>query len=387
MTAPVLRGQPSIVDLAVAVGSQIVAPAATSVDVEARFPREAFDALAVEGMLSAFVPRSQGGHGSSITDIAAVTEELARHCSSTAMVHAMHQIQVACLVRHGRSPALQELTRELVDKQLIFASATTELGIGGDVRTSTCAVERDGSQFRLTKNAPVISYGAYADAIFATARRDRDSQPNDQVLVVCRSDSLTLEPTSVWNTLGFRGTCSPGFVLTASGDADLILEEPYGDVSAHTMLPVSHILWSSVWLGMASAAVDTARRFVRNAARSRPGTTPPGAMRLAELMCLYQQFEETVHSAARRYDAIRDDPDALSSMSFAITMNTLKVGSSNVVVDIISRAMLIVGIAGYREDSDYSLGRLLRDAHGAALMVNNDRILANTAQLLLVAKD
>jgi acyl-CoA dehydrogenase len=33
------------------------------------------------------------------------------------------------------------------------------------------------------------------------------------------------------------------------------------------------------------------------------------------------------------------------------------------------------------------MGRLLRDAHGAALMVNNDRILANSAQLLLVGRD
>jgi acyl-CoA dehydrogenase len=33
------------------------------------------------------------------------------------------------------------------------------------------------------------------------------------------------------------------------------------------------------------------------------------------------------------------------------------------------------------------MGRLLRDSFGAALMVNNDRILANNAQLLLVHKD
>ena len=32
-------------------------------------------------------------------------------------------------------------------------------------------------------------------------------------------------------------------------------------------------------------------------------------------------------------------------------------------------------------------GRLLRDAYGAALMVNNDRIIGNNAQLLLVSKD
>jgi acyl-CoA dehydrogenase len=33
------------------------------------------------------------------------------------------------------------------------------------------------------------------------------------------------------------------------------------------------------------------------------------------------------------------------------------------------------------------MGRLLRDAHGAALMVNNDRILGDNAQLLLIYKE
>jgi acyl-CoA dehydrogenase len=49
--------------------------------------------------------------------------------------------------------------------------------------------------------------------------------------------------------------------------------------------------------------------------------------------------------------------------------------------------LLICGIAGYREDTPYRMGRLLRDAHGGAVMVNNDRIIANNAQLLLVSKE
>jgi acyl-CoA dehydrogenase len=44
-------------------------------------------------------------------------------------------------------------------------------------------------------------------------------------------------------------------------------------------------------------------------------------------------------------------------------------------------------MAGYKEDSPYSLGRNLRDAQGAAIMINNDRINSNTAQMLLVHKD
>lgn len=81
---------------------------------------------------------------------------------------------------------------------------------------------------------------------------------------------------------------------------------------------------------------------------------------------------------------MRPDSPELDSVGFAVAMNGLKVSSANAVVDIVSRAMVIVGIAGYRLDSEFSLGRQLRDAIGSQLMVNNDRILAATSSLELV---
>ena len=74
-------------------------------------------------------------------------------------------------------------------------------------------------------------------------------------------------------------------------------------------------------------------------------------------------------------------------MPFAIRMNNLKLAASCQVVDIAHQAMLICGMSGYREDSAFSLGRLLRDATGAALMINNDRIYGGNAAMLLVSKD
>ena len=56
-------------------------------------------------------------------------------------------------------------------------------------------------------------------------------------------------------------------------------------------------------------------------------------------------------------------------------------------MDIVGRAMLICGISGYRNDSKFALGRHLRDAYGAALMVNNDRILGHNATMLLALKE
>jgi acyl-CoA dehydrogenase len=369
------------------IAADVAGPLAVEIDRDARFPVEAIDAMRAVGLLSALVPADLGGAGATVGEVAQMTRVLGAACSSTALIFAMHHMQVACVVRHGQTPLLRDFQAELAESQLLLGSATTEMGVGGDIRTSMCAVERSGGRFSLEKQAPVISYGVYADAIMTTARRSPESPPADQVLVLCRPPGLTLEQLSEWDTLGFRGTCSPGFKLTAEGDEAQVLPVPFSDISSATMLPVAHVLWSSAWLGIATASVDRARRFVRAEARKKPGVTPPGATRLAELTAAHQQMSELVNGLARRYDATCDDPDALSRMGFAIAMNNLKVSASTMVVDIVGRALAICGMSGYRLDTPYSMGRLLRDAHGAALMVSNDRIIGNNAQMLLVSKD
>jgi acyl-CoA dehydrogenase len=305
------------------------------------------------------------------------------------MVFAMHQIQVACIVRHGLGvPLLRDYAAEaLAGRQALLASATTEAGVGGDVRNSVCAVERDGDRVRLTKNAPVISYGLDADGILATARRAPDAPSGDQVITLLRKEDYALEQTGSWDTLGFRGTCSNGFILTGRAQAAQVLPQPYAEISAQTMLPVSHILWSSLWLGIALDALDKARGFVRAEARKKPGAVPPASVRLSELAVLVQGFRAAVSDAVREYGAALHDPEALSGMGTALRMNNLKIASSQLVVQAVTQAMLICGISSYRNDSKASLGRHLRDAYGAMLMINNDRIHGANAQMLLVYKE
>lgn len=374
--------------LAHRIGKETAAIHAADVDTQARFPKETIDAFRAEGLLGALVPTELGGLGHDLRSAAAVVRTVGRYCASSAMILAMHHIQVACLVRHGRSDALRAFARRVAAEQLLLASATTEIGIGGNTRNSSCFVERDDQGgFSLTKQAPVISYGQYADAIFTTARRDADAPASDQVLAVLESGAVTLEPLSGWDTMGFRGTCSLGFTLTGSGDATLIHDDAFGDVSSQTMLPTAHLLWSSLWLGLAEEASWRAQRFIQKAARKNPGQVPPGAARLAALMVTRQEFAGNVESLMTRYLSIMDDADATSAVDFMVAINTLKISASTEVVDVVNQALLICGIQGYREDSEYSLGRILRDAHGAAVMVNNDRIAGNTAQLALVQRE
>jgi acyl-CoA dehydrogenase len=376
-----------LVEQAVAIGREIAAPAAAAVDRDARFPHEAFGALRDARLLGAYVPVDLGGHGASVDDIAAIGYTLAHQCSSTAMIFAMHQIQVACLVHHGlASPALRGFAETVAHRQLLLASATTELGVGGDIRASLCAVEIEGDRFSLRKHAPVISYGDHADAILVTARRHADAAAGDQVLVVAERQGTVLERTSQWDALGMRGTCSHGYVLAAGGPIGCVFDAPYADIAARTMVPTAHLWWASLWLGMAAQAVDVTRAELRSEARKSAEETPAFASRTAALFADLEMVTATVSVGLRLYDIVRHDTAAVSAPGVVLRLNALKTSVSAAVARIVTAAMEMVGLTAYRNDSSATLGRLLRDAHSASLMVHNERILANSGRLLCVYK-
>jgi acyl-CoA dehydrogenase len=304
------------------------------------------------------------------------------------MIFAMHQIEVACLVRHAQSSEFfRDYLAGLAKHQWLIASATSEIGTGGDLRRSVCAVERDGPRIHVTKQAPIISYGEEADDILLTARRAPEATPGDQVLVLARKGGLRLTRTGEWDTLGMRGTRSLGFTLEIDGSIEQVVTVPFAGIAGHTMLPVSHVLWTSLWLGLASDAVGRARAFVRAEARRTPGTVPPAALRLAETVAELGTMRATVHGGLHDFEQHQDDPDALAGLGFAIRMNNLKASAARLAPEIVARALGVCGVSGYRCDSPYAVGRHLRDAHGAALMISNDRILSANASMLLLHKE
>ena len=181
---------------------------AEAVDREARFPQKALDAAREQRLLGVQIPLAFGGDGASISDITDMCYALGRACASTAMIFAMHQTKVACLVRHGAGSRWHEtLMRRVAAEQMLLASSTTEGQTGGNIRFSTAAVERTDSDISLVRNATVISYGAQADGIVTIARRANDAAGSDQVLLAITKDDYTLEPSLAWETLGMRGTC------------------------------------------------------------------------------------------------------------------------------------------------------------------------------------
>ena len=97
-------------------------------------------------------------------------------------------------------------------------------------------------------------------------------------------------------------------------------------------------------------------------------------------------MKSNIIAGIKAYEDTKSDPEKLMSMAFAVAMNNVKICSSETILEIIDHAMLVCGIMGYKNGTPYSLGRHLRDAHSARLMISNDRILGNSANLLLVHK-
>jgi len=359
---------------------------AEEVDRDARFPQKAIDAARQRKLLGTQIPVAFGGDGASIFDITDMCYTLGRACASTAMIFAMHQTKVACLVRHGTGSDWHEaLMRRVASEQMLLASSTTEGQNGGNIRFSTAAVEHAGTGISLVRNATVISYGAQADGIVTIARRANDAAGSDQVLLAITRENYTLEPSLAWETLGMRGTCSAGFELKFKGSAEQIFPETYDKIHAQTMTPVAHLCWSSAWAGIAAAAVDRAQLFIRKAARGSGGQMPPGAAHFTSAKMALTKLRAMITSTMDTYAAHEHDERALSSLDFQSQINLLKVEASELAVATVMSAMRACGLSGYRNDGDFSVGRHLRDVLSAPIMINNDRILSNIATASLMS--
>lgn len=371
------------------IGREIARINAADVDAKSRFPSEAIAALREVGIFAAPIPVEYGGAGADPVELARGCWILGQHCSATASIVAMHHTQILSVVHHAKdNPELQIYLRRVAKENRLIASVTSEVGPGGDMRSSSCAVEMEGDSYKLTKKATTVSYGSYADDLMITARKNSEAASGDQVLIIAEKGQFILQDEGVWDTLGMRGTCSPPATVVAQGAAWQVISTPFADIATYTMVPTSHIFWSAWWFGLATDAVSKARELFRAKGRSNPGVTPMGAHRVADLDAELQKMEYEVFGLAREYaEAIStNDLQKLTSLGFSLRINTLKLNSSRAVVAIVSEALSVCGIQAYKNNEPFSLGRHLRDAHSSVMMVHNDRIQLTNAAMLLVHK-
>ena len=249
----------------------IAAAHAAAVDRESRFPQEAITAVRAERLLGIAVPQELGGEGASISDIADVCYALGRACASTAMIYAMHQMKVACIVRHGRSSAWhQGLLRRLCAEQLLLASSTTE----GQSRRR-CPLQRGADRAsRRAHHARAQRDGHFLRRGTPTASSRRRGAPRTRRaptrFLSCFSRPITRSSRS---RAGTRSACAAPAAPASGSRRRRERADPagrYEKIHAQTMMPVAHLLWSSAWAGIAAGGRRARARFRAQGARSAP---------------------------------------------------------------------------------------------------------------------
>jgi acyl-CoA dehydrogenase len=94
-----------------------------------------------------------------------------------------------------------------------------------------------------------------------------------------------------------------------------------------------------------------------------------------------------VRSGLADFVTAGEDGERLSQLGSVLRFNNLKLAASEQAPGICAAVLEVIGIAAYKNDSPFGVGRQLRDALSARLMVANERIHAVDSGLLLIAKE
>lgn len=363
------------------IGEEVAAPASRDVDERARFPEETVAALREHRLLAAVVPTELGGLGATIGEMSDVVRTLSHYCTSSALVLAMHTIEVHTLVRFGDTPWLRGLLTRVAEEQILLANATSEIPTpdGG-----AALIEQDGVR-RIDRPTIACSYGLESDVILTHVRRSPEAAPSDRVYLAVERSSADIEQTSTWNTLGLRGTCSNGLRIRSHVEDGAVFPESWPTVMNGGFIQVRHILAGSAYVGIAEAALREAHTAVRAQARRSVGTTPPSASRLAELLLDVEKVRGLLAAVVARFEAL-DAESRLDDISFITSLRNLKVASTAVATETATKALQICGIPGIGRGGPMVIERIIRDAHAALVMFGNDGLLRQNADVLVARK-
>ncbi|AXO35400.1 acyl-CoA dehydrogenase family protein [Micromonospora sp. B006] len=364
--------------------AKVAAAEADTVDQEGRTPDAAIGALREERLLAP--GPGDGGRWWTAREIAAVSSALGGACASTGMIWAMHQGQLLSIAR--QPTATDELTKFVAgtwQAQPLIASLMSERG-AADPRQGNAFCDRspDGG-LTVVKEVSVSSYLAVADAALVVARRDAAAPLSDQVLVVADRAGIDIANPVPWNAMGMRGTASGGCRATVSSRADMVLAEPFAVTGAQVMTPLTHLGWAGCWWGIASAAADRARRFLRR--RASGGASDLLAAKTVRLGRIAQSLDQSraqIRAFANEYDAAA--VAGVHPAGMPRRANNVRLAVAELAFTAVVDAIELIGVDAYREaeSSRFSLSRHLRDVTSARVMISSDRIrLANGTLALM----
>ena len=273
---------------------------AAGYDRDARFPHENYADLRAAGLLGLCVPAEYGGLGADFATYGLVSEELGRHCGSTALTFNMHtatmllcgqiadDLEMSPTDRASHERRRAAMYAGVIGEGHIHAQPFSEGNApGATAGVSTTAVPVDGG-WLLSGRKIFASLSSAADRHNVICVTPDD--PTIRFISVATS-SHGLRFEGDWDPLGMRGTVSLTLLMEdvfVPADAELLPAGVFDQVAARW--PHFYLTLSFTYLGIMGAVMDFTDGYL--AGRIGPGSrreNPQKQAGWAEMQVSYER--------------------------------------------------------------------------------------------------
>lgn len=190
------------------IAAQVASVNAAEVDAVGRFPVESMTRLADSGLMGVCLAKDSGGRGEGMRTFAAVTEELAMACGSTAMVYVMHTAASQAIASSAVFAERESLLKEISSGKHLTTLAFSEVGSRSQFWAPTSKLEETNGHFTTSASKSWVTSAGHADSYVATAQKPNAISPLESTVYFVRSKARGVSVAGAFNGLGLRGNDS-----------------------------------------------------------------------------------------------------------------------------------------------------------------------------------
>ncbi|AZM61861.1 MULTISPECIES: acyl-CoA dehydrogenase family protein [unclassified Streptomyces] len=338
-----------------------IAPYAAAVDEEARFPREALDALVANDLHAVHVPEEFGGAGADALATVVVIEEVARVCASSSLIPAVNKLGSLPVILSGSEALKKKYLAPLAKGDAMFSYCLSEPDAGSDAAGMKTKAVRDGDHYVLNGVKRWITNAGESEYYTVMAVTDPAKRSKGISAFVVEKSDEGVSFGAPEKKLGIKGSPTREVYLdNVRIPADrMIGEEGTGFATAMKTLDHTRITIAAQALGIAQGALDYAKGYVQERKQfGKPIADFQGVQfMLADMAMKIEAARQLTYAAAAKSERV-----AAGGGEGGLTFQgaAAKCFASDVAMEVTTDAVQLLG--GYGYTRDYPVERMMRDA-------------------------
>lgn len=354
--------QSEIRELALRIVQTRVQPRAAEHDRSGTYPREAVRSLGEAELPGVAISAIDGGIGSGKASFAAVVQEVAKGCASTALVFTSHVVAAKAIELTGNDATKKRWLPEMIPCRSLGAFAVHEPGCGSNAGAITTKATRDGDFYLVNGSKFFVTSGGEADVYMVLVRTDHERGPQGMSTLLIEKDTPGLSFGRAEDKMGLRSTSSPEIFMS---DCRVPVENLLGtEGEGLQVIGKAVIGWgfygaAAISVGIAKAATDASIRHAkeRTIAGQPIGVHQAVQFLISDMILGSESTEAYLNACA----SIADEFPASATVNGFKT----KLFASEMAIEVTNKAIQVLGGHGYCRD--HVVEGLFRDARGLTL--------------------